>query len=235
MPQLPHSATSCVKYYENINFAGKVSDTQLLMHPFTYRRQPMRLQFPKGPAVLLALVGITCLPSTLVAADISDVALSSGGVLRGRLVGPRSRPLAYTRVTIRQPHRPAVATVTTKDGHFEATGLSGGVCQVETDRGGRFYRLWSSGTAPPAAAPNADVRTGGRQKPGQEPVDQSIVATLFDLDQGPPREGNPGGNGIGNGPGGRGRGHARHGNGRGVGHTNHGRGHGYGHTRPASP
>jgi len=195
----------------------------------------MRRRFSNVSAVLSVVVGMTCLPSTLIAAGITDVALNSGGVLQGRLIGPQDMPLAHARVMIRQPNRPAVTTVTTEDGSVTETGLCGGCCQVETDRGGRFYRLWSPGTAPPKAASNVDLQASDGKGSHSKSVEQSVVATLMKVDKGPPREGNPGGNGIGNGPGGQGTGHTDHSNGQGVGHTTHGNGHGYRHGRPASP
>jgi hypothetical protein len=110
--------------------------------------------------------GVESASSSAVAANsqaaisITDVALASGGVLRGQVVDTQGTAVASTRVVIGQRGEPLSVTQTNAKGQFAFSGLKGGVYQLATNTNGGVYRLWATGTAPPAAQPNALVVHG---------------------------------------------------------------------------
>jgi hypothetical protein len=78
-----------------------------------------------------------------------DVALSAGGVLRGRVIDPEGNGLADVGVSIWQRNTCVAHRTTVRDGRFGVRGLQGGVYTFVTAANARVYRLWSEGTAPP--------------------------------------------------------------------------------------
>jgi hypothetical protein len=88
-----------------------------------------------------------------------DVALSDGGVLHGQVLNTQGVGAAGMPVYIRAQDRDVAAATTAADGTFNVQGLKGGVYQVSTLQGHGVYRLWSAGTAPPAAQNGAVVYT----------------------------------------------------------------------------
>jgi len=90
---------------------------------------------------------------------ILDVALSDGGMLHGRVVSVQGTGVAGAPVFVRAQNRDVATATTAADGTFAVQGLKGGVYQVATVQGHGIYRLWSAGTAPPAAQNGAVVYT----------------------------------------------------------------------------
>ena len=119
-------------------------------------------KFVRGVALTLATLGI-CLPQVTLAVEpapaILDVALADGGVLHGQVVNAQGVGAAGMPVYIRTQDRDVAAATTAADGTFAVQGLKGGVYQVSTLQGHGVYRLWSAGTAPPAAQNGAIVYT----------------------------------------------------------------------------
>lgn len=184
-----------------------------------------------GQTAYACLLALFALPSIATAATINDVALQQNGWLVGHLSDASGQSLAGQPVQISQGSEVLASTVTGADGSFSVHGLRGGCYLVESSQGVRCCRVWAAGTAPPNS--QAVARLSPEPPSGLDEFRQRAVNSLLQPG-GPPREGNPGGNGHGNGPVG-GQGHSEHGNGKGIGHHDHGLGHGYGHSRPVTP
>ena len=82
-----------------------------------------------------------------------------GGVLHGQVVSVQGTGVAGAPVFVRTQDRDVATATTAADGTFKVQGLKGGVYQVSTLQGHGVYRLWSAGTAPPAAQNGAVVYT----------------------------------------------------------------------------
>jgi len=88
------------------------------------------------------------------------VALRPGGVLQGQVVDPQGVPAAGTRVVLAREGKPLATTQTDDQGRFGFSGLKGGLYQLATAQNGGMYRLWATGTAPPAARADALLVSG---------------------------------------------------------------------------
>jgi hypothetical protein len=123
-------------------------------------------KFVRGVLVVLATCGI-CTPQLAFAADptpapaVLDVALGDGGVLHGQVVNLQGAGVPGVPVFVKMQDRNVATATTAGDGTFSVQGLRGGVYQVATIQGQGVYRLWSAGTEPPAAQPNAILYTQG--------------------------------------------------------------------------
>ncbi len=120
-------------------------------------------KFVRGMALTLATLGL-CVPQVAFAVEpaapaILDVALSDGGMLHGRVVSVQGTGVAGAPVFVKAQDRDVATATTAADGTFNVQGLKGGVYQVATIQGHGIYRLWSAGTAPPAAQNGAVVYT----------------------------------------------------------------------------
>ena len=91
---------------------------------------------------------------------IRDVALGPDGLLTGQLLDEHLRPIADAAVTIQAKEQTIATTRTDANGAFAVAGLHGGMHQISTAETTRVYRLWSPGTAPPLAAPTAQIVSG---------------------------------------------------------------------------
>jgi hypothetical protein len=127
-----------------------------------------------GVLVTLAVVGF-CLPEPLLLAAAgpqgpvaTDVALRDGGVLVGQVVDTHGAGVGGTDVSVRQGTKEPVATKSRPDGSFAVKGLRGGVYQIAAADGHGVYRLWTAGTAPPAASNEALLVTGKNVVRGQQ-------------------------------------------------------------------
>jgi hypothetical protein len=112
------------------------------------------------------------------AIEVTDVALASGGVLRGQVIDTQGTPVASTRVVIGQRGEPLSVTQTNAQGEFAFSGLKGGVYQMATSTNGGVYRLWATGTAPPVAQADALMVHGDKVVRGQR---RGCCGYLIDL------------------------------------------------------
>jgi hypothetical protein len=130
----------------------------------------MKLARPLKHALAWMAVGGLCLPGSLLAADarpanvdaapITDVALGTGGMLTGQFSDVNLAPCAGAEVFVWADGRVVATTHTNANGSFAVAGLRGGLHQVTTAEGGRLYRFWAPGTAPPGAADSAQLIRG---------------------------------------------------------------------------
>ncbi len=90
-------------------------------------------------------------------AAISDISLLSGGLLEGKLIDPRGRPIKESSVAIFHDGPKIASTTTTGDGAFKVAGLHGGIHQIVAETGTTTCRFWEPGTSPPAAGQAALV------------------------------------------------------------------------------
>ncbi len=93
--------------------------------------------------------GTTAAP--IATAQITDVALGQGGLLKGQVISSSGAAQAGARVMFVQNGKQVAATVTDGEGYFAVKGLSGGVYQVATGESVMVYRVWAANTAPPIA------------------------------------------------------------------------------------
>ena len=126
-----------------------------------------------GVMVTLATCGFL-LPQPLVAGSpapasaVVDVALRDGGVLVGQVVDGQGAVMANLPVSLRAKDRELAVAKTSKDGYFAFKGLRGGVYQLAAAEGHGVYRLWTPGTAPPAAQEGALLVSSDAVVRGQE-------------------------------------------------------------------
>jgi len=126
------------------------------------------IRFLRGTFLALATAGMV-MPSAIYAAEpapaptpaVVDIALSDGGMLQGQLVDLQGANVSGVPVSVKTQDRDIATTTTTADGRFAVKGLRGGVYQVAAGQGHGIYRVWSAGTAPPAAQNGAIVYTQG--------------------------------------------------------------------------
>lgn len=121
----------------------------------------------RGMLVSLATAGL-CLPYAALAAPLPaqrpvvalDVALRDGGILLGQVVDTQAAPLPGVAVSLRDRDRELARTETDRNGYFAVRGLRGGVYQIFAAKGHGAFRLWTPGTAPPAAQQGALLVAG---------------------------------------------------------------------------
>ena len=86
----------------------------------------------------------------------------------GQVVDPQGTPVPGAPVSLRSQGKQLVAIKSGKEGYFAFKGVRGGVYQIVTRDGQGTYRVWSPGTAPPAAEEGALVIAGSEVVRGQE-------------------------------------------------------------------
>ena len=101
------------------------------------------------------------------AMDMTDVALTSGGVFSGQVVDVQGRPQAGSTVAVSQTQQVVATATTDANGQFSIRGLQGGMYQVVAGQGMKSYRLWAPDTAPPGARQSALLVAGGEVVRGQ--------------------------------------------------------------------
>jgi Carboxypeptidase regulatory-like domain len=92
---------------------------------------------------------------TVQAAKIADVALATGGTLRGQVVDAAGAPAPGVEVTVRQQDHVVARATSDPSGQFKIAGIQGGIFQMSTDLSDGSYRLWAPETSPPSARPAA--------------------------------------------------------------------------------
>lgn len=85
-------------------------------------------------------------------AVVRDVALGSGGVLRGQVVDRDGVAREGATVTIESKGVQVAEARTSADGLFAVAGLKGGIYAISSDSSSGVVRAWSHESAPPAAA-----------------------------------------------------------------------------------
>jgi hypothetical protein len=126
--------------------------------------------------VCLAVLGF-CVPQPLWAAvqsgqapTVTDVKLhknAKGNALLGQVRDPQGAGQANVPVTLLGKGIEPVKGHTDENGRFTFTNLRGGVYQVTAAGGVGAYRVWTPGTAPPAAQDGALIIARGDLVRGQ--------------------------------------------------------------------
>lgn len=127
------------------------------------------LSLPVQP-VLATDRGLADAPQSLV----RDVALQSGGVLVGQVIGAQGAP--SSRVTVRVGRADYAdsdnrTVQTDQSGNFQIAGLQSGVYRIETSAGSTLCRLWPKRLAPPAAGKGILLVQDAKIIRGQQPTD----------------------------------------------------------------
>ncbi|MCH8924057.1 MAG: carboxypeptidase regulatory-like domain-containing protein, partial [Planctomycetes bacterium] len=76
-----------------------------------------------------------------VSQQVVDVALGSGGTLRGQLVSVSGAPRANAEVTVRFGETIVAVTKTDERGYFVVRGLRGGIYEISAQGASSLYRL----------------------------------------------------------------------------------------------
>jgi hypothetical protein len=106
-----------------------------------------------------------CIPTVAFAVEptpmpvVTDVALQDGGTLSGQVIDLQGAGVAGIPVSVQAQNHEIASATTAKEGHFNVPGLKGGVYHVAAAEGHGVYRLWTPGTAPPAARNGVIVYT----------------------------------------------------------------------------
>lgn len=94
-------------------------------------------------------------PSKSAKISVTDVALSEGGRVTGRVLTTNGAPIDGARVVVRQGEQIFAKMVTNEEGEFTSEGLRAGVYTIATVHGGGLYRLWPMNIAPPSSKSQA--------------------------------------------------------------------------------
>jgi hypothetical protein len=160
----------------------------------------MRLVFSRKVHIVVLVCSISLLPlQQIIAANpyaggnkdiplatgqvVRDIALATGGVMKGQVVDARGTacrdvPVHLVRVG---SSKEEIATKTTDaKGCFEFAGVAGGVYRVETPGAVSVYRAWVPDTAPPSASRAALVVQGNQAVRGNlgavSPLGWALIA-----------------------------------------------------------
>jgi hypothetical protein len=110
---------------------------------------------------------------------VIDIALGTGGELRGRVLDVQGRPAVASRIVVLQDGQ-LVATVSSgARGAFQTLSLHGGLFQVAVGNHVYVCRGWAAGTAPPAAVDQLLVVPSGVVERGQRPISDLFADPLL--------------------------------------------------------
>lgn len=112
--------------------------------------------------VTVVCIGTVVSPPNLRAAErvtnlvaVRDVALSTDGSLRGSLLSVDGKPQANVDVYLCKGNQVVGQAKTQVDGSFVIRQVLPGVYELASARSANLYRVWSTGSAPPAAQQTA--------------------------------------------------------------------------------
>jgi hypothetical protein len=117
----------------------------------------------RGAAVALAAVGMMIPNAPAMAAGpsraqvktvdakIFDIALSDGGMFKGRVVDHTGAAVEGAEVSVKQNNKEVAHSVTDKSGSFVVSNMKTGVYSVNSGATEGVYRVWNEKSAPPSA------------------------------------------------------------------------------------
>ena len=122
----------------------------------------------RGAVVCLACWGLIAPQSLTMAqetpaarqARTSDVEMSKGGVLTGRVLDSQGKPVAKATVTLKFAGQVIARTSSNKNGAYAISGLRGGTHRLIAGSHKAPVRLWAEGKAPASAKKQALSVTG---------------------------------------------------------------------------
>ncbi|MHB8863510.1 MAG: carboxypeptidase-like regulatory domain-containing protein [Pirellulaceae bacterium] len=109
-------------------------------------------------------------------ARVVDVALGTGGELRGRVLDVQGRPAIASHIAVLQEGQPIATVASDRQGAFLLRGLHGGLFHVTSGNHLYICRGWAPGTAPPAASDQLLVVEGGVVERGQRPISDLFLS-----------------------------------------------------------
>jgi len=87
----------------------------------------------------------------------SDIALNTGGVLKGTVLNGAAQPVAGVPVNMLHQEKIVATTMSNGEGEFTFKGLRNGAHVVQVGMTQESVRLWDTQTAPPAAVENMAI------------------------------------------------------------------------------
>jgi hypothetical protein len=97
---------------------------------------------------------------TTAAPVVQDVALETGGTLRGQVLDQQGNPMLQTTVSVWNAGQEVASTQTDASGNFVVSNLRGGNYVVVAGEDGGTFRLWTETTAPPQARSGVLIVSG---------------------------------------------------------------------------
>ena len=124
------------------------------MTTFSFRTGTIFQSLRNGTCLLLA--GLLTVGTPVLAGDTpeirsSDVALNTGGVLKGTVLNGTAQPVAGVPVNMLHQEKLVATTMSNDEGEFTFKGLRNGAHVVQVGMTQESVRLWDTQTAPPAA------------------------------------------------------------------------------------
>lgn len=104
-------------------------------------------------------------------AAIQDVSLNADGSFTGLIVDGLGKPVARSRVVVRNGREVIAEAHTNNAGQFHVERLRGGVYEISHPQGMAVSRVWSDGTAPKSVAKNGRLVTHRSHSRDQEDTD----------------------------------------------------------------
>ena len=108
-------------------------------------------------AAMVWLLPVQAMAESPITVATRDVQLGRGGELQGQVVNAVGHALPESVVVIRQQGHEVAQVQTDAEGRFVAQNLPGGLYEISTQHTTGAYRLWTPGTAPPAAMDHVRV------------------------------------------------------------------------------
>lgn len=121
--------------------------------------------------VSVACVGV-CTPASAIEvtkhriAPTADVSLDQQGRLFGQVLDRQGSPQQDAVINVLQDGKTVAQARTTTEGYFAVSDLRGGIYQVTAGESVGTYRVWSHGSAPPAAGPGVLLVAGDQVQAG---------------------------------------------------------------------
>lgn len=96
-------------------------------------------------------VGVPLFAGDPVGIRSADVALNTGGLLRGTVLNTAARPVSGISVSVLHDDKTVATVLSDEKGDFSVKGLRNGAHVVQAGTTHQIVRLWGTNSAPPAA------------------------------------------------------------------------------------
>ena len=146
------------------------------MHPLLIAFVSVGIAFPWHPMSAAEPVPTVDRQAPAARPAINDVALQSGGVLRGLVLDAHGVPCPQCELIVSHEGHATATIVTNDHGAFRTSVSRGGIYQLTSSKGSAWFRVWQPNTAPPRAAAQALVVQGSETFRGQWDPTQALFA-----------------------------------------------------------